>query len=83
MPKPAYLGDDIYASFDGTYLALSIGSHTNLPVVYLEAAVVDRLRVYANRAWAPVPETQYAPHDPYLDGDYEKTGSKANPEWGE
>lgn len=41
-----YLGDGVYASFDGYQVWLHVGHHTNHPVVALEAEVVAALVEY-------------------------------------
>ena len=44
--KPEYLGDGVYAGFDGYQVWLSVGSHTNKPVVALDPEVFQRLKEY-------------------------------------
>lgn len=41
-----YLGDGVYASFDGYQVWLHVGAHTNPPVVALESEVVASLLTY-------------------------------------
>jgi hypothetical protein len=41
-----YLGDGVYASYDGYYIWLTLGSHLNHPLVALEPAVLRKLFDY-------------------------------------
>ena len=41
-----YLGDGVYASFDGYQVWLHVGSHTNRPVVALDEEVLKALVQY-------------------------------------
>lgn len=50
-----YLGDGVYASFDGYQVWLHVGSHENFPVVALEPEVITSLVNYYNRLVAPPP----------------------------
>lgn len=59
MPDPrlparsfTYLGDAVYASFDGYHIWLGLNSHTNQQIA-LEPAVVRELCVYAKRLGFP------------------------------
>lgn len=45
-----YLGDGVYASFDGYQIWLHVGAHTNPPVVALEPEVLKALNDY----WAAI-----------------------------
>lgn len=54
--KPRYLGDGVYASFDGYHICLAVGNHTN-HVVALEPNVLAALRDYeAQVRAAPIAE---------------------------
>lgn len=44
-----YLGDAVYASFDGFNVWLHVGSHNNAPVVALEPDVIRALNEYHQR----------------------------------
>lgn len=44
--KPRYLGDGVYASYDGYYVHLHVGAHDNPPVVALEPQVLACLDEY-------------------------------------
>lgn len=57
-----YLGDGIYASFDGYQVWLHVGRHDVEPVVTLEPAVIDALNAYFRDVVRPVP------HDGLDDG---------------
>jgi hypothetical protein len=46
---PVYLGDGVYASFDGYQIWLHVGAHTASPVAALEPAVLDALNAYAKQ----------------------------------
>jgi hypothetical protein len=46
-----YLGDGVYASFDGFQIWLHVGDHRNPPVVAIEPAVFNALVAYAGRHW--------------------------------
>jgi hypothetical protein len=45
--KPRYLGDAVYASFDGYHICLHLNDHASEPVVKLEKAVLHELNDYA------------------------------------
>jgi hypothetical protein len=45
-----YLGDGVYASFDGYQIWLAVNHHENT-VVAIEPKVMDQLLAYANRVW--------------------------------
>lgn len=44
--EPTYLGDGVYASFDGYHIWLHVGDHRNKAVVALEPAVIESLNRY-------------------------------------
>lgn len=46
-PASRYLGDGVYASFDGWHITLSLGEHTAPQVVALEPEVFAALCSYA------------------------------------
>lgn len=46
---PEYLGDGVYATFDGYNICLSLGSHDDEPVVYLDPSVMKALQAYARK----------------------------------
>lgn len=48
--KQQYLGDGVYASFDGFQIWLAVNHHTN-KVVAIEPKVMDQLVHYANSIW--------------------------------
>lgn len=50
-----YLGDGVYASYDGYQICLHVGAHTNEPVVALEPEVFERLVAYSKKLWKGVP----------------------------
>lgn len=45
MPEPKYLGDGVYASFDGYHINLAVNDHRN-NVISLEPEVVISLKKY-------------------------------------
>lgn len=45
MTEPKYLGDGVYASFDGYNINLAVNDHTN-HVVSLEPEVLNQLELY-------------------------------------
>lgn len=45
--KPRYLGDAVYASFDGYHICLHLNDHVSEPVVKLEKEVLHELNDYA------------------------------------
>lgn len=49
--QPIYLGDGVYASFDGYQIQLHLGAHTKPPLIALEPDVFFTLRSYANKVW--------------------------------
>lgn len=49
-PEPSYLGDGVYASFDGFQIWLSNGHHENR-VIAIEPSVMDALAQYAHRCF--------------------------------
>ena len=50
MEEQVYLGDGVYASFDGYYIQIAVNHHTNI-VVALEDEVLDSLIQYANKVF--------------------------------
>lgn len=46
-----YLGDSVYASFDGYHIWLRTGSHDNSDALALEPAVFAALVKYERRVW--------------------------------
>jgi len=48
--KPRYLGDGVYASFDGYHINLAINHHSNHAVA-LEPEVIEALIRYSNYIW--------------------------------
>lgn len=55
--KPEYLGDGVYASFDGYMVGLTTGSHDAGVQVYLEPSVFEALTRYAERCWPKEPQS--------------------------
>lgn len=47
--EPMYLGDGVYATFDGYHIELRVGAHHNPPVAFLEPSVMDKLIEYHKR----------------------------------
>ena len=45
-----YLGDGVYAYFDGYQILLAVNHHTNIQVA-LEPQVLTALMAYADRVW--------------------------------
>ena len=41
-----YLGDGLYAKFDGFQIALMVNDHRNEPVAYLDSQVMENLVEY-------------------------------------
>lgn len=54
-PKPPvpsiYLGDGVYASFDGYHIWLHLNDHRSPGLIALEPDVYASLRDYAKRTW--------------------------------
>lgn len=48
--KDVYLGDGVYASFDGFQIWLAVNHHTNKQVA-IEPKVMRALLAYADRVW--------------------------------
>ena len=48
---PTYLGDAVYASFDGYHICLTLNDHRNPTMISLEPAVFGSLQSYAERIW--------------------------------
>lgn len=48
---PIYLGDAVYASFDGYHICLTLNDHRNPTMIALEPSVLRSLRDYADRIW--------------------------------
>lgn len=46
--EPEYLGDGVYASFDGDHIWLAVNHHKNI-VVALEPNVMEALEAYARK----------------------------------
>ncbi|PWL17430.1 hypothetical protein DKP76_11675 [Falsochrobactrum shanghaiense] len=51
-----YLGDGVYASFDGYQVWLHVNRHDAAPSVALEPAVIDALNAYYRDVTRPVSE---------------------------
>lgn len=47
--EATYLGDAVYASFDGYHIWLHVGSHMTPPCVALEPRVLQALNEYKER----------------------------------
>jgi len=45
-----YLGDGVYAQFDGYAVSLMVNDHRNEPVVVLEPSVLEALNDFYNKA---------------------------------
>lgn len=52
MENPTYLGDGVYAHFDGYGINLSVNDHRNPPVVCIEPAVLEALNRFSQAAWS-------------------------------
>lgn len=53
-PEPAYLGDGVYARFDGYQLYVwTSNGITNSPEIAIEQEVLQNLNSYADRFWGP------------------------------
>jgi hypothetical protein len=50
-PAPVYLGDAVYASFDGYHIWLHLNDHRNPGLIAIEPQVYSALRLYASRIW--------------------------------
>lgn len=48
---PTYLGDSVYASFDGYHIWLHLNDHRSRGLIAIEINVYDSLRHYAKRVW--------------------------------
>lgn len=48
---PIYLGDGVYASFDGYRIWLHLNAHDSPPLIAIEPQVYDALKLYAKRVW--------------------------------
>jgi hypothetical protein len=51
-----YLGDGVYASFDGWQIQLRAPREKGDHVVYLEPGLYRELQRFATACWAPLPE---------------------------
>jgi hypothetical protein len=51
-PHHRYLGDGVYASFDGYHVWLRTGSHTNEPAIAIEPGVFAELVRYQRQMFA-------------------------------
>lgn len=67
-----YLGDAVYASFDGWQIKLRTGDGNN-QVIYLEPSVLSRLVEYARRITAE-PESSEPDEPPEPDGECYRGG---------
>lgn len=56
LPESRYLGDGVYASFDGYHIWLHLGAHDNPKLIALEPDVFRSLQGYAEKCWLPVLE---------------------------
>lgn len=48
---PTYLGDAVYAWFDGYHICLTLNDHRNPTMIALEPSVLRALRDYEDRIW--------------------------------
>lgn len=48
--SPIYLGDGVYAEFDGYHILLRVNSHLN-PVAVLESEAMESLYMYYKKCW--------------------------------
>lgn len=48
---PEYLGDAVYASFDGHHIWLHLDDHRSRGLIALEPEVFSALLAYAHRVW--------------------------------
>ena len=53
-PGPVYLGDAVYASFDGYHIWLHLNDHRSDGLVALELPVYEALKLYAQRVGGDV-----------------------------
>lgn len=53
--EASYLGDAVYASFDGYHIWLHLNDHRSPGLIALEPAVYAALRDYAKRIWREKP----------------------------
>jgi len=51
---PSYIGDGVYASFDGYQIWLRTERANGVHAIALEYGVLKNLMAYANRVWKPV-----------------------------
>lgn len=49
--QETYLGDGVYASFDGDMIRIWTMRHETEHFIYLERSVYDALRAYGARLW--------------------------------
>jgi hypothetical protein len=49
MEKITYIGDGVYASFNGMHITLRVNDHRSEPVVFLEVEVMEALIQYFER----------------------------------
>lgn len=49
LPGPVYLGDAVYASFDGFHIWLHLNSHLSPGLIALETNTLDALDLYRKR----------------------------------
>jgi hypothetical protein len=49
--EATYLGDAVYASFDGYHIWLHLNRHDGPGLIALEPAVYESLKHYAKRIW--------------------------------
>lgn len=71
-----YIGDAVYASFDGWQIKLRTGDGNN-QVIYLEPSVLSRLVEYARRITAE-PEPSEPDEPPEPDGECYRGGEAAS-----
>lgn len=48
---PTYLGDAVYASFDGFHIWLHLNDHRSVGMIALDSTVFRSLQEYAKRTW--------------------------------
>lgn len=51
--QETYIGDGVYASFDGCMIKLRTERDGRNEIIFLEPEVYDSLAIYAARCWRP------------------------------
>lgn len=61
LTQPVYLGDAVYASFDGYHIWLHLNDHRSPGLIALEPSVMNSLHQYAKRVFDDPEADEHVP----------------------